>query len=332
VSPSCSNRFMRPTFQPNRLRTYSRPAPIDEIKRVVAAHFVSLRPTHKEFNQFSRVHSTTVVKEFGSWAEAMRAAGFEFSRSTLRPADVEDDPRKITADLLMKELKSIAHKHHGGAFQYEDYKRLGGKRARGTFCKYLGGWRRAVASIGLRDGFSRPRPDLRTYMDEDYFAEMQRLWEMLGRQPTVKEMRDGGKISPQSFQQRFGSWMSAVHSFCEDRVGPDGGDLVNGPNQGGPVDQTPWAMQSEPELPDAATQANFVTPKKRTPRTPSIRLRFKVLQRDNFTCRACGRSPATEMGVTLEADHVLAWSRGGETTLENLQALCARCNSGKSNA
>jgi 5-methylcytosine-specific restriction endonuclease McrA len=262
----------------------------------------------------------------------MRAAGFEYSRPRVRRAEIEGDSRKITPDLLLKELKSMAHKHNGRIFQYEDYRGLGGKRARGTFCKYLGGWRQAIASIGLRDGYSRPRPDLRTYVDEDYFAEMQRLWEMLGKQPMVREMRKHGKISPQSFQQRFGSWMRAVYNFCQDRSRPDGGDLVNGVHPSEPVDQTDEGRQVESQASGGNPQANVVRLKKRTPRKPSDRLRFRVLRRDSFTCCACGRSPAREIGVTLEADHVLAWSRGGETTLENLQTLCDRCNSGKSNA
>jgi hypothetical protein len=111
---------MRPIFQPNRLPTYSRPALLAEIKRVVAIHFVGHCPTHSKFNQFSWAHSATVVKEFGSWANAMRAAGFEYSRSRMRPTEVDDDPRKITADLLLKELKSIAYKPNGGVFQYAD--------------------------------------------------------------------------------------------------------------------------------------------------------------------------------------------------------------------
>jgi len=319
-------------FQPNRLPVYTREALLAEIKRVVAAHCAGLCPTQREFNRFSRVHSATVAKEFGSWADAMRAAGFEYSRPRVRRAEIEGDSRKITPDLLLKELKSMAHKHNGRIFQYEDYRGLGGKRARGTFCKYLGGWRQAIASIGLRDGYSRPRPDLRTYVDEDYFAEMQRLWEMLGKQPMVREMRKHGKISPQSFQQRFGSWMRAVYNFCQDRSRPDGGDLVNGVHPSEPVDQTDEGRQVESQASGGNPQANVVRLKKRTPRKPSDRLRFRVLRRDSFTCCACGRSPAREIGVTLEADHVLAWSRGGETTLENLQTLCDRCNSGKSNA
>ena len=132
-------------FQPNRLPVYTREALLDEIKRVVSEHFAHLCPTQREFNERSRVHSTTVVREFGSWADAIKAAGFEYSRSRVRRTQVWGDPRKITQDVLLRELKSIASKHTGKVFQYEHYRKLGGKRARGTFCKYLGGWRRAVA-------------------------------------------------------------------------------------------------------------------------------------------------------------------------------------------
>lgn len=53
------------------------------------------------------------------------------------------------------------------------------------------------------------------------------------------------------------------------------------------------------------------------------------MQRDRLTCPACGASPAKENGVELHVDHFVPWSRGGETTLENLQTLCSRCNLGK---
>jgi 5-methylcytosine-specific restriction endonuclease McrA len=35
--------------------------------------------------------------------------------------------------------------------------------------------------------------------------------------------------------------------------------------------------------------------------------------------------------VSLEVDHIKAWSEGGETELENLQTLCSRCSTGKGN-
>ena len=65
-------------------------------------------------------------------------------------------------------------------------------------------------------------------------------------------------------------------------------------------------------------------------RDPSPRLRFEVLVRDKFTCRFCGASPNKDPAVTLHIDHIMPWSKGGKTTLSNLQTLCSTCNLGKS--
>ena len=54
-----------------------------------------------------------------------------------------------------------------------------------------------------------------------------------------------------------------------------------------------------------------------------------MLIRDNCLCRMCGASPAKDPGVTLHVDHIVPWSKGGETMLSNLQTLCAMCNIGK---
>jgi DNA-binding CsgD family transcriptional regulator len=55
-------------------------------------------------------------------------------------------------------------------------------------------------------------------------------------------------------------------------------------------------------------------------------LRFRVLQRDNFACRYCGRR-APE--VELHVDHVVPRSQGGGDEEENLVASCLDCNVGK---
>ena len=54
------------------------------------------------------------------------------------------------------------------------------------------------------------------------------------------------------------------------------------------------------------------------------------MARDNFKCRICGKSPATDPKITLHIDHIIPWSKGGETIFENLQTLCSECNLGKS--
>ncbi len=61
-------------------------------------------------------------------------------------------------------------------------------------------------------------------------------------------------------------------------------------------------------------------------------LRYKILKRDNFKCCACGASPAKDPSVELHIDHIVPWSKGGETVIENLQVLCSKCNIGKSNS
>lgn len=64
-------------------------------------------------------------------------------------------------------------------------------------------------------------------------------------------------------------------------------------------------------------------------RIPNLRLRYAVLKRDNFKCKLCGASPATNPTVELQVDHIIPWSKGGKTTIDNLQTLCSWCNLGK---
>ncbi|MBU0792065.1 MAG: HNH endonuclease [Gammaproteobacteria bacterium] len=52
-------------------------------------------------------------------------------------------------------------------------------------------------------------------------------------------------------------------------------------------------------------------------------LRDAVLARDGHRCVECGSNKR------LCADHVVPESKGGETTLDNLQAMCRPCNSEK---
>ena len=52
-------------------------------------------------------------------------------------------------------------------------------------------------------------------------------------------------------------------------------------------------------------------------------LRTKVFERDAYRCVACGTH------IDLCCDHIIPESKGGPTTLENLQTMCRPCNSKK---
>ena len=57
------------------------------------------------------------------------------------------------------------------------------------------------------------------------------------------------------------------------------------------------------------------------------KLRFQVFKRDHYQCKICGTSE--KEGAKLHVDHIIPISKGGETTLNNLQTLCESCNLGK---
>lgn len=63
---------------------------------------------------------------------------------------------------------------------------------------------------------------------------------------------------------------------------------------------------------------------KRKDKIPS-NLKKEVFERDGYRCQRCGD------WHDLCADHIIPESRGGETTKENLQALCRQCNTSKGN-
>lgn len=65
-------------------------------------------------------------------------------------------------------------------------------------------------------------------------------------------------------------------------------------------------------------------------RRVSATLRAQILSRDGYRCRMCG-ARASDLGVSLQVDHVIPVDQGGTDDLDNLAALCQPCNRGTSN-
>ena len=57
-----------------------------------------------------------------------------------------------------------------------------------------------------------------------------------------------------------------------------------------------------------------------------LKLRYKILKRDNFKCVLCGN---TANDCKIEVDHIKALDNGGKTIESNLRTLCFDCNHGK---
>jgi hypothetical protein len=173
--------------------------------------------------------------------------------------------------------------------------------------RIFGSWNAALEAAGL--GRSK-RPWIPT---DELFENLEAMWRTLGRQPKYGEVaKPLSALSVGVYVSRFGSWRKALEAFVA--------QVSNGQDK-------PASSVVAPVIPPTS---RISTPVRRTSRAVNWRLRFFVMQRDGFRCRICGASPAKGHAVSLQVDHVLPWSRGGETTFENLQTLCETCNIGKS--
>lgn len=81
------------------------------------------------------------------------------------------------------------------------------------------------------------------------------------------------------------------------------------------------APPAPPVSPESAKEALF----ERVPISKSAR--FRILDRDGYRCRYCGRSALD--GATLHIDHVIPVISGGTNEETNLVTACQDCNLGK---
>ena len=58
----------------------------------------------------------------------------------------------------------------------------------------------------------------------------------------------------------------------------------------------------------------------------NLKLRYKILKRDNYKCVLCGKSAKDTI---LVIDHIIPITNGGTNNLINLRVLCRECNHGK---
>ncbi|MFA5355422.1 MAG: HNH endonuclease [Candidatus Paceibacterota bacterium] len=209
-------------------------------------------------------------------------------------AEIIADVRRVASELKQNFLTMSQYGKHG-------------KFDNSTPKRRFGSWSKALELAGL----GKSKIQLNTRLsDEELFKNLEEAWTKLGRQPRSTEMFDPiSKYSAAVYKRHFGSWMKALEIFVE-FINKEDAVLT---------EETIKNLQAEPKT------------KHKTQRGVNWRLRFLVMRRDNFKCKNCGWSPATGVGRTLEVDHIFPWSKGGETTIENLQTLCSRCNSGKSN-
>ena len=209
--------------------------------------------------------------------------------------ELETHHRDVPDEELIKELQRIAGLLNRNSVTIDQFNEHG-KFHSTTLSRRFGSWFKALEAAGLQKTRNLH------LTNEQLFENLVTVWLKLGRQPKYQNLtKDNSLFSSGTYEKRFGTWRKALEAF----VG--------------------WAKEDitpEPVPPSASSS------QRRTSRNINWRLRALVLMRDGARCQLCGAEARN--GATLHVDHVVPWSKGGETTLENLQVLCHVCNIGKS--
>ena len=170
----------------------------EELQRL--ADELGERPTAEMMNTDGAYWASTYKRRFGSWNEALAEAGFE-------PADAWTTDQ-ISEDELLEAIERLAGEVDGlPTFQQMDDR---GAHAARTYVNRFGSWNEALEAAGFE-----PRPSGRVD-DEALLADLRRLRETLGQEPTSTDVREHGQYGLATYQRRFGSWSAAVQAALED--------------------------------------------------------------------------------------------------------------------
>jgi hypothetical protein len=262
--------------------------------RRVAAHLDVRTMSQAAYHALGQFKPLTFAKRFGGWNEALVKAGLKPSRNF-----------RVHAAAVLADLRRVAKKLQTTRLSGTQYV------ATGKYClpvvyRHFGDWQGAVQAAGLTPALQRPTTD------RQLFDNLETVWRRLGRQPRAIELVPPlSKFGVTPYHRRFGGFTNALRAFTTHMA-------------------TRQSIDSDQPPPNPLPPLPGHIIRHETSRIVNWKLRYRILDRDHFRCRACGRSPATDAGTRLQVDHIHPWRHGGETVPENLQTLCHTCNGGKS--
>lgn len=289
-------------FELRGLPEYTKDALVDELRRVAAR--VDGPLTKTAFQELSTVGLSTIRRHLGAWKSALAEAGLadRYSGQPVSAKMSRGGARDISDEEVLRELREFAAALGRSSLtvaELRQHERISPDVVRARF----GSWRAGLERAGLQPG-----PMARRYSDDECMANLLRVWTHWGRQPAFQEMNQPpSAVGAKAYIVRWGGWRPALRAFI---------DHVNG---GTPI-ATAHAPVVRTRREIRATEDQRAVP---------LGLRWKVLTRDRFRCVSCGGSPATRLDCELHVDHVVPFSKGGRTVVENLRTLCGGCNLGK---
>lgn len=291
-------------FELNRPTDYSDKAIIEELKRV--SIIVDKPLTKTKFDRNSKYSASTVEKRFGGWLVSLQKAGLDETYWHI-------ENKEITKEDVINELQRISDLLETKCFSAKDFAKNSNIGDRSIFSRKFGSFGKIMKEVG----FAVPLKS-RKYSDEERFENLLNVWTHYGRQPNYAEMKkEPSVVGPKAYVTRWGSWTAALMAFLE---------KINIDISEQPI---PELENNEKNIFEKLEKKK-VSPEDR--RDVSVGLRFTIFKRDNYKCVICGRSPATNFKLELHTDHIIPFSKGGKTRMDNLRTLCNECNIGKSDS
>lgn len=282
------------------LNEHHRNVPDEELLQDVKDVAIRLKQdtlTIEDYQKHGKYHPTTLRRRFGSWKSIL----------SLAELDIEKHNFQISNEDYVTDIKRVAEMLQKNTVTHTEYRKYG-KYSVSKLSIRFGNWKNALEAANLS-----PTGYNTSVSDTELLEEIERIWIKLGRQPTTNDIKSGvSQYGLTTYLRHFGSWRKALESFVQ---------YIN--------TEEP-AVNSKHSRVTNTQKSETILSKHKTNRDVNLRLRFLVMKRDNFKCCICGATPATNPSVELHIDHIIPWSKGGETTIENLQTLCSNCNLGKS--
>jgi hypothetical protein len=219
---------------------------------------------------------------------------------------------KYPDEAILAELQRVADLYEHRRFTRHEFDEVSSYCKGSVILSRFGSWQAALDAAGL---FLAPVKKDRSFISNTaLFEELERVWQKVGHRPSKDDWEaQRPAYSYTTYKTRFHGWLNACAAFIEHFSERE--------------DITQSTQPAAKEVPSENVPITGLTPEDR--RGVPLKLRYRVLVRDNFRCTLCGRSPALEHGVCLHVDHIVPYARGGKTVEENLRTLCETCNWGK---
>lgn len=295
-------------FELQRLLQHDDESLLNELRRVAAIRDGPI--TTPFFEKHGKVSTSLLKRRFGGWQAALERAGLgdRYSGKTVSPKMRTQSSKQLSNEELISEIQRVAKELESSVITQLQFNE-NSKVSTRIIINRFGSFKTALEKAGLQ--LSRLG---RRYTDEEYFENLLAVWTHQGRQPYLREMNEPpSKITARGYESKWGNWSKALLAF---------------------IDKANADVEKQPsDTPSTATQVPEARPRREAApglqRKIPLGIRYEVLRRDRFQCVLCGASPAKSPCCELHVDHVVAYSRGGQTVLANLRTLCSQCNVGK---